>query len=84
MMFGQSNHALMVDAIVGHGVPNIAVAEVAVREGLATFTGNQWNENWAWNRQALSNLTEPTLRELLVALRAYADRSGAPRVVLQS
>lgn len=61
---------MVIDAIEGLGVGgSYAVAAQAEACGLATFTGNQWNESWAWNRSALEALSEPLLDELYQALK---------------
>jgi hypothetical protein len=63
---------LFVDAIVGVGFPGpYEVAEHATRGGLARFTGNQHNESWGWERDALENLTLGTLQTLYVSLKTY-------------
>ena len=64
-------HALFVDGIVGIGFPHYQVAIDAERGGLAVFTGNQWNEDWAWKRPALEELPTPTLQELYTSLKLY-------------
>lgn len=71
-MFGQSNRALLIDAICGIKIESLDVAMIAETSGLA--------ENQAWRRQALSNLEEGTLRELWTALHTYAERSKTPHV----
>ena len=62
---------LFVDAIVGVGFPNAHVAEYAVRDGLATYTGDQHSENWAWNRTALELLDVFTLQDLYTGLKLH-------------
>ena len=57
----------LVDAIIGAGFPSIQYASGMTELGLANFTGNQWNENWSWNRNRLNELPRETLEEL------YAD-----------
>jgi hypothetical protein len=34
------------------------------KEGKAVWTGNQWNEDWAWKREALEQMTTEKLEEL--------------------
>ena len=62
---------LFVDAIIGVGFPHIQVAIDAERGGLATFTGTQWNEDWAWNRTTLETLSTSILQELYTSLKLY-------------
>jgi len=76
---GASNHLLLVDAVIGAGFgSNYAVAEVAERSGLAKFTGNQHNPEWAWDRAALTRLTPATLSDLYQAL-TRAKQPKAPK-----
>ena len=62
------NKYILIDAIVGKGLGYNYFAELMVKRGLAEFTGNQWNPDWAWNRQALDKLTTLELEEI------YADK----------
>lgn len=64
-------HMLFVDAIIGVGIYNYAVAKSAVAEGLARSTGNQHNEAWEWNRTALDELDLPTLQDLYTGLKLH-------------
>jgi hypothetical protein len=64
-------HMLFVDAIVGVGFPSPQVAEHAVKGGLATATGTQHNESWAWTRTALDELDLPTLQDLYTGLKLH-------------
>lgn len=57
--------SLLVDAIIGRGFGSMEFANQAVNFGLARFTGNQWNEDWEWDRRTLSQLGE----DELIALR---------------
>lgn len=59
----------IVNMIVGIGLPTTEIALAASSANLATFTGNQWNEDWAWDRAALSKLPVGTLIALLTGLR---------------
>lgn len=47
---------VMIDAICGAGFSNAKVAMWAQSARLANFTGNQWNEDWTWNRTMLGML----------------------------
>ena len=64
-------HMLFVDAIVGVGFPNHEVGMVAEFQGLATLSGNQHNENWAWDRHALEELPLDTLQDLYTGLKLH-------------
>lgn len=62
---------LFIDAIVGVGFPHPQVGVEAVSEGLATFTGDQHNEAWAWSRTALNVLHVEDLQDLYTSLKTY-------------
>ena len=47
---------VMIDAICGAGITNHSVAAWAVKNGLASFSGNQHNEAWEWHRKMLGML----------------------------
>jgi hypothetical protein len=50
--------------------PNMDKTLELQKQGLMEFTGNQWNEDWDWNRTALNKLNEKQLLEL------YKDIKG--------
>lgn len=60
---------LFIDAIVGVGFPHTQVAIDAERGGLATYTGNSYQESYAWNRRILETLTTPTLQDMYTGLK---------------
>jgi len=62
---------LFVDAIVGCGFHNAHVAEQAVKDGLATYTNEQHEENWVWSRTALDALDIHTLQDLYTGLKLH-------------
>ncbi len=62
---------LIIDAIVGVGFPSCILAAECEKLGLATFTGNQHNPDWAWNREALNSVDEDKLQELYISLKEY-------------
>lgn len=57
---------LIIDAIIGKGFYHINgyhpndFADV----GLAVFTGNQWNEDWEWNKEELKQLSTEELNSI--------------------
>lgn len=55
---------LLVDAIVGRGLPTSEHVDRYTRAGLARFSGNQWNEEWQWDRAALEQLAFSRLVEI--------------------
>ena len=55
---------ILIDAIIGKGLLNSYYAEKKEKEGLVDFTGNQWNEDWSWNRRALNKLATKKLETL--------------------
>lgn len=67
---------LLVDAICGIGVLSLQVGLEGQKSGLTSFTGNQWEPDYAWNRDALMQLPEETLQDLYEGLRA--ERDGIP------
>lgn len=69
---------VLADAITGVGFPSYEVAEEAVKGGLATFTGNQHNEDWTWDTEALLKLETATLEQLYMGLKTH--RRVAPIV----
>lgn len=72
-------HMLFVDAIVGFGFPSMTFADLATKEGLARFDGNQWNESWAWawERSALDALPDNELQSLYLGLQQHRKRKNA-------
>lgn len=62
---------LFVDAIVGVGFPSFEVADCAVRQGLAGFSGDQHNEGWTWLRPKLEALPMNDLMDLYTGLKLH-------------
>jgi hypothetical protein len=58
---------LLIDAIVGAGFPTMEFAIQMEKSGLARFSGNQWNEDWEWRRDALNKLDNNFLLEMIYA-----------------
>lgn len=78
------NHELMtrmlfIDAIVGVGFPHPQVAIDAERGGLATYTGDQHNPSWVWNRRILETLTTPTLQDMYTGLKLQEVSNASQR-----
>jgi len=48
---------LLIDAIYGCGFRSMQTAIKMTEIGLARFVGNQWNEEWAWNKSELQKLS---------------------------
>lgn len=44
---------LLTDAICGAGFKDMRYADECVKLGLARWTGDQYNPNWAWRRDVL-------------------------------
>lgn len=59
---------IMLDAVCGHH-PDNDMSMVLQRHGLMKLTGNQWNESWAWNRDALEKLSDEKIMELYKSLK---------------
>ncbi len=62
---------LLIDAICGAGFPSFGFADEAVKAGKAEFTGNQWNDKWEWDREALARGTENELRTLYNKIKEF-------------
>ena len=52
---------VLIDAIVGQGLPPAAHISKFEIAGLVRFSGNQWNPDWEWIRNALSKLSHEHL-----------------------
>lgn len=48
---------MVIHAIIGAGFASMQMADEYTKLKLAKFTGNQWNENWDRDSDALSKLT---------------------------
>jgi len=70
-------HMLFVDAIVGSGFPTMKFAALATEWGLAEFSGNQWNEDWAWDRSALDALPDNELQGLYLGLQQHRAKHAS-------
>lgn len=58
-------HELMVHAVIGKGFKCDYTDEGQMeKRGLARFTGNQHNEKWDWNKDALDRLPTTELVKL--------------------
>ena len=57
-----------VDAICGKGFPDCQFAGHMVKDGLAVFSGNQWNEDWKWKREKLEKLSTDELKMLYYSI----------------
>lgn len=64
------NKDIIIDAIAGKGFAHLLgyTPNDMVSVGLANFTGNQWNENWEWNKTELKQLTIEELNNLYVGI----------------
>lgn len=74
---------LLVDAICGVGFPSCVLAQECERVGMATFVGNQWNEQWLWDRKALLRLTPEVLQELYEGLCEQREANQLPTAPLE-
>jgi len=59
-----NTRSFIVDALKGRGFRSCGFADQMQREGLADFTGNQHNPDWAWRQSALAEMTDDQLLEL--------------------
>ncbi len=55
---------ILVDAIVGCGFKSMSFACEMESKRLARFSGNQWNDDWEWRRDALENMDVETLTKI--------------------
>ena len=55
---------LLVDAIMGRGLPTIELAIKYTNLGLAEFCGNQWNEDWRFEKEELLKCSIEYLEEV--------------------
>lgn len=64
---------ILIDAIIG----GVYIPMGGYSEELTPFNGNQYNENWVWNRDELMKLNFYTLYRLYFELRnkTYNDNS---------
>jgi len=74
---------LLVDAICGVGFPSVTLASECERVGMASFTGNQWNPLWVWDRKALLRLTPEVLQELYEGLCDQREANQQPTAPLE-
>ena len=58
------NKQLLVNAVIGVSFKSYLFAGEMTKKRLAVFSGNQWNENWRWERTALEKLSEDKLMEI--------------------
>lgn len=62
---------IMVDAVIGTGFDSMDLADEMTQKGLARFTGNQWNEDWEWNRAELEKKSLQELSDLYQYIKNY-------------
>lgn len=62
----------LVTMVIGIGFPTPEIALAAAGARLATFSGDQYNENWNWDREALNKLEYTTLSDLVTSLKQAA------------
>lgn len=57
---------ILIDAIIGSGLGSYPYNDISyfVKQGLVTYTGNQWNASWEWNREELKKLTVYLLQKI--------------------
>lgn len=69
---------LIIDALVGIGFPSMLLAGECEKVGLAYFTGNQSQPEWAWRLDVLEKIELEKLQELYTGLREARDELQAP------
>lgn len=66
----KTDRQLYLDAIFGCGCP---------RGGkYTTFTGNQWNEDWEWNKKEVQKMSTAKLKRFYAALKIGKDFGAKP------
>mgnify|MGYP006050682733 FL=1 len=67
-----ADHDMLVHAILGRGLVGFShrMLEEMTKRGFTRFVGNQHNENWEWDAEALRKLDDATLESLYTALTA--------------
>jgi hypothetical protein len=60
---------LIIDAIIG----GVHIPTGGLSKTLTPFTGNQWNEDWGWNRNELEKMDYNALTELYETKRHVAQ-----------
>ncbi len=76
---------MLIDAIVGAGFVSLEHGMLAERMGHATYTGNQHNPDFQWNRVALRQLSDEGLQEMYQKTKEYqwAQAEAAVQQVLK-
>lgn len=59
-----SRKELLIDSIMSRGVADIRTCVDLMNTGYMYFSGNQWNEDWSWHRDALEELSEEVLEKV--------------------
>jgi hypothetical protein len=55
--------SFLINAIIGQGFTSFDLSGLE-KAGLVRYTGNQWNEDWEWNRSELEKLDTETLEKI--------------------
>lgn len=63
--------SIIIDAICGAGFKTMQNAIDAEKMGMAKFVGNQWNPDWAWNRDWLKAKSDIELENIY---NVYCDK----------
>ena len=69
---------LFCDAVCGVGVPQLTLALECERVGLASFSGDQHNPEWRWDRKALWKVSVEQLQELYEGLCIAREENFTP------
>ena len=67
----------IVDAICSRPIPSGGIGRWGFPSELTPFTGNQWNENWGWDRRAVERLTDDEKDCLWAALKRGGPLGGS-------
>lgn len=55
------SHKDLINLVCGTTPKTQKICESLTEEKLMYFSGNQWNENWSWNRKSLDLLSDDDL-----------------------
>ena len=73
----QLDKELLIDALYGIGCGPNKVANYFEEKGLASFSGNQYNEEWEWSKVELKKLSMEDLLEIYDGLRKIRESYAA-------
>lgn len=73
---------LIIDALCGAGFNSFEQSAKYERSGYASFTGNQHNPRWEWNRPALAQVSVDGLQQMYQAIKERQALTSQARDVI--